>query len=194
MTSLITTRISAATWISQFHQEDWTFIWMVMHALEMKGIPMGTEFSGQTYIDHLPKQSVLYMPNISQSPTINDVLETLCITQKCAEECWQPYCVVTYDLDVAKRAIKIQMTEQPRFGNIFIIFGVFHVDMCLFRAIGKIIKESGMPEMLVEAGVLASGTLKGFLECKNFNRCKRLYPMLAFAFQLLHFLEFCREH
>ena len=125
------------------------FLWMVMHALGMEGIPMWTGFIGQTYTDHLPKQSVLYMPNISQSPTSNDVVETLCITQQCAEECGEPYGIVTYDLDIAQRAIKIQMTEQPRFDSIFIMFGVFYVQMCLFRSIGKIIKESGMTEMLV---------------------------------------------
>ena len=158
---------------------------MVMHALGMEGIPMWTGFNGQTYTDHLPKQSVLYMPNISQSPTSNDVVvETLCITQQCVKECRQPYGVVTYNLNIAQRAIKIQMTEQPRFDNIFIMFGVFHVQLCLVRSIRKIIKESEMPEMLVEANVLASGSLKGFfVECKSFNRCKHLHTILALAFR-----------
>ena len=30
------------------------FLWMMLHALEMEGIPMWTGFSGQTDIDHLP--------------------------------------------------------------------------------------------------------------------------------------------
>lgn len=63
--------------------------------------------------------------------------------------------------------------------------------MCLFRANGKVIKESGMAEMLYEANILASGSLNGVLDCTNFNRCKRLHPMLALAFEILHFKEFC---
>ncbi|KAG1693158.1 Complement component receptor 1-like protein [Nymphon striatum] len=171
------------------------FLWMLMHAFEMESIPMWTRFNAWNYVDHLPKQVVLYMPNIDRSPTNDDVVvETLSITQKCAEECGQPYGVVTYDLDVAKRAVKIQVAERPRFDNIFIMFGSFHLQMCLFRAIGKLIKESGMVEMLVEANVLASGSLNGFLECKNFNRCKRLHPMLALALKTLHFHQFCTTY
>jgi hypothetical protein len=59
--------------------------------------------------------------------------------------------------------------------------------MCLFRAIGKLIDESGLPEMLTESGVLAPGSLNGFINCKNFKRCKRLHSMLALALEILHF-------
>jgi len=171
------------------------FFWMVTHTLGMESIPMWTGFNAWNYVDHLPKQVVLYMPNIDRSPTNNDVVaETLSITQKCAQECGQPYGVVTYDLDVGNRAIKIQVTERPRFDNIFIMFGAFHLQMCLFKAIGKVIKESGMADMLVEAEVLAPGSLNGIIECKNFNRCKRLHPMLALAFETLHFHQFCSTY
>ena len=171
------------------------FLWMIAHALEVDQIPMWTGFNSQIYVDPIPKQAVLYMPNIDRSPTNDDVVvETLVITQKCAQECGQPYGVVTYDLDVAKRAIKIQVTESPRFDNVFIMFGAFHLQMCLFKAIGKLIKESGMAEMLVEANVLASGSLNGFINCKNFNRCKRLHPMLSLALETLHFRQFCSTY
>ena len=55
--------------------------------------------------------------------------------------------VVTYDLDVARNALKIQATDQPLYDNVFIQFGAFDIEMCMFRAIGKIISESGIPEM-----------------------------------------------
>lgn len=44
--------------------------------------------------------------------------------------------------------------------------------------------------MLVEAGVLASGSMKGFIECRNFNRCKRLHPILSHALEILHVRKF----
>ena len=37
--------------------------------------------------------------------------------QKCAEECMQLYGIVTYDLNAAKPAWQIQVTESPRFEN-----------------------------------------------------------------------------
>lgn len=167
------------------------FLWMISHVVEKKNIPMWAGFNANDHTDSNPKQAVLYMPNIDRSPTNDDVvLETLSLTQKCAEECGQRYGVVTYDLDVAKRALKLQTTEAPKFDDVFVMFGAFHLEMCLFKAIGKAIKESGIAEMLVEAEVLASGSLNGFIECKNFNRCKRLHPMLALALEILHFLQF----
>ena len=109
---------------------------------------------------------------------------------RCAEECNQPYGIVTYDLNVAQRAPKIQTTDQPEYDDLFVLFRAFHIIICLLRAIGRVVADSGGPEMLVESGVLASGSLKGFLECANYNRCKRLHPMLALAFHKLHFPEF----
>lgn len=80
------------------------------------------------FVVPLPKQTVLYMPNIDRSPTSNDVVvETLNITKKCAEECGQKYGLVTYDLDIASRASKIQITESPKFDDVFILFGSFHL-------------------------------------------------------------------
>jgi hypothetical protein len=49
-----------------------------------------------------------------------------------------------------------------------------------------------MPEMLTESGVLAPGSLNGFINCKNFNRCKRLHSMLAL--EMLHFQVFISSY
>lgn len=107
---------------------------------------------------------------------------------------WPKYGLVTYDLDVAKTAHKIQVTDQPEFDRLFIMFGVFHIRMCFFRAIGKVIAESGGPAMLTDSGVLAPGSLRGFMECFNYNRCKRLHPMLALALEVLLFRRFMLEN
>ena len=68
--------------------------------------------------------------------------------------------------------------------------GAFHMEMVFFKALGKLITESGGPEMLTESEVLASGSLNGFLTGKHFNCCKRLHPILALALEILHFPKF----
>ena len=105
----------------------------------------------------------------------------------CAQECGQMYGVVTYDLDVAKTVHRIQVTSQPEFDKLFIKFGTFLIFMCFFRAIGKIIAKSGGPAILTDSGVLAPGSLRGVIECLNYNRCKRLHSMLALALEILLF-------
>jgi hypothetical protein len=47
-----------------------------------------------------------------------------------------------------------------------------------------------MPYILVESGLLASGSLSGFLERKNYNRCRRIHELTAIALQTLYFEAF----
>ena len=97
---------------------------------------------------------------------------------------------VIYDLDAAKLAMQMQASEKPKFDDIFIMPGAFHIEMVIFKAIGKIISDSNGPDVLTDSQVLAPVSLNGFLTGKHFNRCKRLHPILALAFEILHFKSF----
>ena len=44
------------------------------------------------------------------------------------------------------------------------MLGAFHIEMAFFKALGKLISESGGADMLTDTGVLAPGSLNGFLE------------------------------
>lgn len=171
-------------------------LWMMSHAVGTALHPMWIGFNaGLSSTDRLPKQEVRYMPNLKQPITSLDVVqETLLTTQRCAEECQQQYGVVSYDLNAAKPAWQIQITEAPRFDNVFIMPGSFHIEMAFFKALGKLVAESGGPAMLTESDVLAPGSLNGFLTGKHFNRCKRLHPILALAFETLHFRKFLEDY
>ena len=170
-------------------------VWMMSHAIGNDVLPMWVGFNASIYSDHLPKQDVRYMPNLRQPITNLEVVrETLLITQKCANETGQKYGIVSYDLGAAKPALQIQVTEKPEFDNIFIMLGPFHIEMAFFKAIGKLLSNSGGPEMLTESEVLATGSLNGFLTGKHFNRCKRLHPILALALEMLHFSSFLNSY
>lgn len=70
----------------------------------------------------------LLLKSISDSPTsYSVVLETMKQSQRTAEELNEIYMQVTYDLAVAKMVSQIQCTYSPRFENLFINFGWFHV-------------------------------------------------------------------
>ena len=97
---------------------------------------------------------------------------------------------VTYDLAIAKLAMQIQAAESPRYDNVFVLMGAFHTEMAFFKALGKFIAESGGPSILVASETIASGSLKGFITGKLYNRCKRIHPLLAVAMEILHFKLF----
>lgn len=173
------------------HGKHMDFAWLMAHALDVENVPMWIGFMSKYYVDKLPQQVVRYLPNMRQPITGLDVIqETLDFTQRCAQECRQTYGVVTYDLAAAKPAMQMQVTEKPKYDNLFIMPGVFHVEMAFFKALGKLIEDAGGPAMLTEADVLATGSLNGFLSGKHFNRCKRLHPILGLALEILHFQAF----
>ena len=157
--------------------------WMMCHASNLKNALL--------HNDDLPQQNVIYMNNLNLPITSLDVIqETLVITQKCATEVGQQYGVVTYDLNAAKPAMQMQVTDAPKYDDVFSMPGSFHIEMAFFKAIGKIVEESGGPKILTDSDVLAPGSLNDFLNGKHFNRCKRLHPMLALAFEILNFQSF----
>ena len=152
---------------------------------------MWVGFNSKYHEDRIPKQIVRYMPNMIQPITsLDTVQETLKLTRLCAKECNQKYGIVTYDLNAAKPAFQIQATENPLYDDIFIMLGPFHIELTFFKAIGKLIAESGGPSLLTETSVLNGGSVHGFLEGKNYNRCKKLHPILALAFEILHINAF----
>lgn len=166
-------------------------LWMFFFEFFDNDTPMWTGWNSTRIYDTLPQQKIFYLAPINASPTsMSTVIETLNRAQIVADECQQKYISVTYDLAIAKMAYQIQSVESPKFDNIFIHLGAFHIEMSFFKALGKYIEESGGPSILTESLVLAEGSLKGFLTGTHYNRCKRIHTIFSTALQLLHFRQY----
>ncbi|XP_011858812.1 PREDICTED: uncharacterized protein LOC105556339, partial [Vollenhovia emeryi] len=175
-------------------QQRVNLAWMFTHALEIPDTPMWVGFNSLIHIDDSIKQRISYLTTINLSPTNTAVIqETMIQSLKVAEECGETYIQVSYDLAIAKVALQIQSTENPRFNNLFIHLGSFHVMMAYFKAIGKIIDNCGLSNIMIDTELLASGSINGFITGKHFNRCKRLHSMISLAISILHFKRFLRE-
>ena len=85
----------------------------------------------------------------------------------------QQYCIVTFDLAVAKKAYSL-VWQQPDFKNVIVRMGVFHTICSILGALGKKRKGSGLSEIVIEAGVCASGSLDKVMSGKHFNRALRV--------------------
>jgi hypothetical protein len=169
-------------------------LWMMSHAF-YDDTPMWIGWNSRVTVDNLPQQSIGYMDNLSLPPTRLDVVaETMRISQKLAAECGEPYALVHYDLGVAKPALQIQAADSPTYDNVFVCLGAFHITMAYFAALGFFLADSGSPQILADTGVLASGSLNGFISGRHYNRCKRIHVLLALAIQMLHFKCFFAEH
>ena len=91
-----------------------------------------------------------------------------------------------------KIALRIQSAEDE-FLHPFIHLGPFYILLSYLKAKGKLIIGSGLVNIIVDSGILASGSVNTFLKESHFNRCKKRHPLLSLALQILHhekFLEY----
>lgn len=93
---------------------------------------------------------------------------------------------VTYDLAIVKIALQLQANGPDKFSKLFIHLGGFHIMLSYFKAIGKVIDDCWLSTIMVESGLLASGSVSSFIDGKHFNRCKRLHPLIAVGLQIVH--------
>ena len=170
------------------------FLWMVSHALGIT-TPMWVGFNSMIYEDPSKKQIIAYTNPINISPTdLGVVKETLLQSLEIKEECQDTYVSCSYDLAIAKPALQIQSMEKATLKNCFIHVGTFHIQLAYKKALGKVIDGCGITDIMVDTKLIANGSVASFLHGKNFNRCKRLHPLMAVALQSLHFEEFLEIH
>ena len=151
-------------------------------------IPMWFGFNCMILTDQSEIQKIDYLAPINNSPTSYTVVnEILLMAKEIAQKCQNEMIIVTYDLAIAKMAMQIQESDKPKFDNIFVDLGEFHMEIALFKAIGKFIDSNGLVEALVQTEVLVGGSMNSFLDSKHFNRCKRLNPLTSAVLQILHF-------
>lgn len=114
----------------------------------------------QMIADNSTVQKVKYLPPINAFPVTYDVVyETLDYALSIAQKCNQQKIIVTYDLAIAKMALQIQSQEKPLYDDIFVNLGGFHMQMAFFKVIGKYIDSSGLVDILINADVLAMGSV-----------------------------------
>lgn len=151
---------------------------------------MWTGYVAKNFEENSKIQKIEYLLQINDSPTdLKVVKEAMRRSLVIADECGKEYFNVTYDLNMAKYAMRIQAAEDE-FKRLFIQFGTFHIFLAYFKAIGKFVDGSGLTNMLIDSQIIANGSVKSFLLGKHFNRCRKIHPLLSLALQMLHIESF----
>ena len=87
--------------------------------------------------DHPPCTLVAYVDPISLLPTKNDVVcETMVRNIQVLKEMTQKYAIVIYDLAVALKIYCLQDVQTPKFDNLIILLGNFHIESAFFWCSG----------------------------------------------------------
>lgn len=87
------------------------------------------------------------------------------------------------------QSIVLQSTEESEIKRLFIHLGGFHIAMSQFKANGKYIEDCGLSDILIDSGILGSGSINSFLTGKHFNRCKRLHSIIVLDGEGVEFLQ-----
>jgi hypothetical protein len=173
-------------------QDTMDFLWLVRSCIEK--LPLSNGYYSLFVQDSLPKTVLAYMDPISQPPTRNDVVqETMVRAVQVAAENKQPFAIVSYDLAVALKAYSIQAIKSPDFDNLIILLGVFHIELALFGALGTFSSDCGIEYLLTEYGILAEGSLNGFLRGKFYNRCTRIHQIVAAVMERTMFQRYLED-
>ena len=160
------------------------FYWLLKCQL-LKTVLLYPGFYSQYSYDAMPQQKICYMDPISSPPTRNDVVrETMKRSMKVALESKQEYGIFIYDLAVALKAYSIQALDSPDFDKLLILLGNFHLELAFYGAVGTFIMDSSVQHLLTESGILAEGSLMGFLKGKYYNRCVRVHQILSLAMEI----------
>ena len=117
-------------------------------------------------IQHL--QSVIGFMTPIFYPITDCATVQLCLVTslEAAKQLKQEYTLITMDLAAAKIAYDIQWQNMEKFSKVIINLGAFHA-MCSFMgSLGKMMTGSGLEDILIEAGVCASGSIQKVLSGK----------------------------
>ena len=72
--------------------------------------------------------------------------------------------------------------------------GVFHTICSLYGTLGKMVKGSGIAEIIIESGICASGSLNRVMTGKHYNTALRVHKHLLEALERFLLARFEEDH
>lgn len=136
-------------------------------------IPSWTGFNTMLQEPHRESQ-VGYCPVIDASPTeFSTVYNILKRSQEMADQLDQHDVVIVFDQAIYAKALEIQWQHQEEFQRMVIRLGAFHTICAFLAAIG----DAGLSDILIESGIVASGSVSGVLEGRHYNRAVRTHKV-----------------
>ena len=119
---------------------------------------------------------------ITDNVTVQHILK---LSQDASTLVGQQYSIVTFDLAVAKKAYTIVGQKPDEFKNTIVRMGGFHLTCTYMGALGKMMRCSGLEEILIESGICASGSIEKVMTGKHYNRALRIHKIVLEALERL---------
>jgi len=98
--------------------------------------------------------------------------------------------LVTMDLAAAKIAYDLIWGDQEHFAKVVVNLGPFHTMCSYLGALGKMMSGSCFEDIVVEAGLCASGSIEQVMSGKHYNRSMRVHQRMLDALERMLMTSF----
>ena len=102
-------------------------------------------------------------------PHVNAVYTLLRRSLQMADQLIQHDVIVVLDQAIYAKALEVIWQNQEQFRRLVVRLGSFHTICAFLAAIGKRFGDAGLADILVESGIVGSGSVAGVLEGRHYN-------------------------
>ena len=95
-----------------------------------------------------------------------------------------------FDIGVCIKAHPLLWNSPVRYQKHIVVIGSFHAVCAYIKMVGKKMQGTGLGDILIEAGLISSGSLHGVLMGKQYNRAIRCHKTMLEALERLLLMEF----
>ena len=85
---------------------------------------------------------------------------------------------------------EIVWKQTDEFSNVVLRMGAFHTAMTFIAVLGKRFGDTGLSDLFIEAGIIASGSVSGVLEGRQYNRAMRAHKIVMEAIHRIRLKSF----
>ena len=155
-------------------------IFRMMNSTTSQCVPGWDGFISETGV-RSPNLTIMdYYPDINHPITENStVQECLRISKQCSDEVSKRYTITTFDLGVCMKAYPILWKNPDTYKGHIVMIGSFHTVCAHLKMVGKKMDGSGFSEILLESGLMSSGSLQGVISGKNYSRAMFCHKAMA---------------
>ena len=142
-------------------------------------IPAWSGFNIKLREDSVPREcSVGYCQVIEASPTeLTTVYTVLQRSLQMADQLGQHDVIVVFDQAIYAKALEVLWQNKDQFQRLVVRIGSFHTICAFLAAIGKRFGDAGLADVLVESGIVGSGSVAGVIEGRHYNRAVRTHKV-----------------
>ena len=182
-----------------FHEDTLKQLLWVLARMEgnitHQSVPGLTGFLSKTGIVPESLTTIDYYPVISNPITEYKTVQECIRYAECAtQEVQQKYTIITFDLGVCMKAYPLIWNQPERYANHIILIGTFHLSSACMKMLAKKMEGSGFSDILLEADLIGTGSIKGVLSGKHYERALHCHKVIAEALERLLLLQYFSTH